>query len=679
MNQPIKLDVVTHKSVCPLDCPDTCSVLLDVAGDRIVRLRGDADHPVTRGFACVKMAKYPERQHHPDRLLQPMRRVGKKGSGQFEPIGWDEALELIVEKLQYNRRRFGDTSVVPYCYAGTMGLIQRDYPLAFFRAIGASELAQTICATTGSAGWEMSYGPDKVGVPLESLVDSRLIILWGINVLRSNSHLTPWLNEARSAGAKIIHIDPYHNETSRFADQHISIKVGTDAAVALAIGGEIVRLGLQDQQYLDQFAVGFDDYKAECLKWTPERAAELSGVDAATIRQLAQAIGSQKNTFIKVGYGMSRNEGGGNAIRAITLLPALTGAWRHRGGGSALSYSGAFFLNKRRYSGSHLKQPDRPVVNHNQLGRALEARKESGDPEISTLFVFNSNPAAVAPDSQSVKRGLSREDLFTVVLELFPTDTADYADILLPATMFTEHQDLYTAYGHYHLQWAEPVLKAPENCRPNSWVFQQLASRIGLTDPVLSMTTEQLVEELLDSEHPFVKGITLSQLKQDRSVKLKMPEDYRPYSDGSHFADKKIRFTPSPQQIEFKVKPTDEYPLRLISPPGAFVLNSSMGNVQSLLKQAGGEPSILIHPSDAARSKVSDGSRARIVSPTGEVHRKVVVTTDAREGVAICVGLWWPKYAPDKRGINELTTQELTDLGAGSLFGNPVVRVEPIG
>ncbi len=678
MNQPVKLDVITHKSVCPLDCPDTCSVLLDVVGDRIVRLRGDGDHPVTKGFACVKMAKYPERQHHPDRLLQPLRRVGKKGEGQFEPIGWDEALDLIAEKLQNNRQAFGDTSVVPYCYAGTMGLIQRDHPLAFFRAIGASELDQTICATTASAGWEMNYGPDKVAVPLESLVHSKLIILWGINVLRSNSHLAPWLNEARQAGAKIIHIDPYHNETSRFADQHISLNVGTDAAVALAIGGEILRLGLQDQQYLDQFALGLEDYKTECLKWTPERAAELSGVSASTIRELAHAIGSQKQTFIKVGYGMSRNEGGGNAIRSITLLPALTGAWQHCGGGSALSYSGAFQLNKRRYSGAHLKQTNRPVVNQNQLGRSLEARKPNGDPQISTLFVFNSNPAAVAPDSQSVKRGLAREDLFTVVLELFPTDTADYADILLPATMFTEHQDLYTAYGHYYLQWTEPVLKAPELCRPNSWVFQQLAARIGLTDPVFSMTTEQLVEDLLKSDHPFVQGITLQQLKQQRSVKLNVPEDYRPYSNGSHFADKKIRFTPAPQQIDFKIQPTDEYPLRLISPPGAFVLNSTMGNVQSLLKQAGGEPTILIHPSDAERSGISDGNRVRVVSPTGEVHRKVLVTTDSREGVAIAVGLWWPKYAPDKRGLNELTTQELTDLGAGSLFGNPVVRVEPL-
>jgi anaerobic selenocysteine-containing dehydrogenase len=677
MNQRPKLDIVTHRSVCPLDCPDTCSVLLDVVGNRVVALRGNPDHPMTQGFACVKMAKYPERQNHPDRLLVPQRRVGPKGSGRFEPIEWPEALDVIAAKLQENRQRFGDSSVLPYCYAGTMGLIQRDHPLAFFRAIGASELDQTICASTGSAGWEFNYGPDKLSVPVESMVDAKLIILWGINVLRSNSHLAPWLTKARTAGAKIIHIDPYHNETSRFADEHISVAVGTDAALALALGGEILRLGLQDQGYLDKFANDLGDYRAACAEWSPEKAAEFTGVSAPRILQLAEEIGSQKQTFIKVGYGMTRNEGGGNAMRAITLLPALTGAWQYRGGGAALSYSGAFMLNKARYSGNHLIQPKRPHVNHCQLGQALEARDDGGAPQISTLFVFNSNPAVVAPDSRSVLRGLAREDLFTVVLELFQTDTADYADILLPATMFTEHADLYTAYGHYHLQWAEPVVRAPENCRPNTWVFHELAKRLILTDPVFQMSTEDLARDLLNSQHPFVKGIDVDELLEKRSVNLRMPEDFRPYSGGSNFPDKKIRFSPAPRQLTFKIQPTREYPLRLISPPGAFVLNSSMGNVASLLKQAGGEPTVLINPIDAKNSSVIDGGQVLVTSPHGQIQRKAVVTTDAREGVVISVGQWWSKLSPDRRGLNELTSQELTDLGGGSLFGNPVVRIEP--
>lgn len=650
--------------------------MIEVRDDRVVALRGDPEHPITQGFACVKMARYPERQNHPDRLLQPQRRIGPKGSGQFEPIGWQEALDQIVDRLQRNRQQYGDGSVLPYCYAGTMGLIERDHPLAFFRAIGASELDQTICAATAGAAWEANYGPGKVSVAPELLVHSRLIILWGINALRSNSHLVPWIKQARKRGARIVHIDPYHNETSRFADQHISINVGTDAALALAIGGEIFRLGLEDNCYLQSFADGVQEYRAACQQWSVARAAEVCGIPEEIILELAQSIGNEPKTFIKVGYGMSRNEGGGNAVRAITLLPALTGAWQHLGGGGALSCSGAFQLNNYRTSGLHLLKPNRPHVNQNQLGRALIARDSDGRPQISTLFVFNSNPAAVAPDSSSVRDGLSREDLFTVVLELFPTDTADYADVLLPATMFTEHADLYAAYGHYYLQWAEPILPAPAECRSNSWVFHQLAKRAGINDPVFEMSTEQLAEEMLKTQHPFFEGITLERLKRERSIRLNVPDDYRPYSQGSHFQGKKIRFSPAPQQIEFEERVDSAYPLRLISPPGAFVVNTSMGNIQSLLKSAGGEPSVLIHPDDAEKCGIEHHERVRVTSRYGEILRRAVVTADTRPGVVIAVGQWWAKLSPDRRSLNELTSQQLTDLGGGSLFGNSAVRVE---
>jgi anaerobic selenocysteine-containing dehydrogenase len=642
-----------------------------------VGLRGDPEHPMTRGFACAKMAKYPERQHHPDRLLQPMRRVGAKGEGKFEPIDWDVALDWIAERTAENLRRFGEASLLPYCYAGTMGLIERDFPLAFFRALGASELDQTICAATAGAAWEANYGPAKVSTPPDSVPHARLIVLWGINVLRSNSHLVPWLQKARRQGARILHIDPYRNETSRFADEHLSIAVGTDAALALAIGREIFRLGLHDTNYLGQFAEGLDAYREACEEWTPERAEAVCGVPAPKIRELAAAMGNEPKTWIKVGYGLSRNEGGGNAVRAISLLPALTGAWQHRGGGGALSCSGAFQLNTARYSGRHLLRAGRPHVNQNQLGKALAERQPSGDPRISTLFVFNSNPAAVAPDSKSVRAGLLRDDLFTVVLELFPTDTADYADVLLPATMFTEHPDLYCAYGHYYLQWAEPIMASPKECRPNSWVFRELARRMNLDDPVLRMSSDELAAELLSGDHPFLRGITWERLRRERSVRLNLPVDYRPYSDGSHFPDKRIRFSPPPRQVEFVVQPTQEFPLRLISPPGAFLVNTSMGNLPSILRAAGGEPTVLIHPSDADAARVADGQMARVVSPEGEIERRVVVTTDARPGVVIVVGQWWPKLAPDRRSLNELTSQQLTDLGGGSLFGNAVVRVEP--
>ncbi len=660
-------------SVCPLDCPDTCSLRLTLDGERLIKLQGDADHPITQGFACVKMVKYPQRQEHPDRLLVPQKRIGAKGEGRFEEIGWEEALDEIASRLRENIARHSEQSVLPFSYAGTMGLVERDHPLAFFRALGAAELDWTICATTGSAGWEANYGPQKLATPTEDVAHSKLIILWGINVLRSHSHLVPWLNKARHRGAHILHIDPYRNETSRFADEHWQIDVGTDAALALAIGGVILDLGLEDKDYLARCANDLEEYRQACCGWPINRAAEFCGLPATRIEEIARQIGLERQTFIKVGYGMTRNEGGGNAMRAITLLPALTGAWQHRGGGASLSTSGAFGLNTTKFSGLHLLKPDRRHINQNQLGDALN---DVAAP-ISSLFVFNSNPLAVAPDTASIRCGAMREDLLTVVVDHFQTDTGDYADYLLPATTFLEHPDIYTAYGHYYLQWAAPVIQPKGQCRPNSWIFQQLAKRMGLTDPVLSWSAEQIARSLLDSPHPHLRTITFERLAKERSIRVSLPDDYRPYADGSNFPDRKIRFSPAPRQIDFRVQPTDEFPLRLISPPGAYWVNTSMGNIQELIDAAGGEPTILMNPADAENYQITDRSTVLISSSVGSIKRKVIVTSDARSGIVIAVGLWWPKLAPDKRGLNELTSQNLTDLGGGSLFGNQTVRVEP--
>lgn len=659
-------------SVCPLDCPDTCALQLTIQDGRLVKLEGNREHPITRGFACVKMAHYPARQHHPDRLQLPQRRIGTKGSGRFEPISWQSALDEIAQQLKTIVKQWGKQSVLPYNYAGTMGWIERDYPLCFFRALGASELDQTICATTGGSAWEMSYGPNRLSTPLESLPKARTILLWGINALRSQSHLAPWLTAARQAGAHVLHIDPYRNETSRFADEHWQIKVGTDAALALSLGHEIFRLGGQDDNYLALHASGVDEYRDACAEWPAERAGAVCGIEAQHIVQLAERICRQPPLFVKVGYGMTRNEGGGNALRAITLLPALVGAWCQVGGGAGLSTSGAFALNKQRYAGAHLLQPGRRHINQNQLGRALA----NTDQPIKALFVFNCNPVTVAPDSATVRAGFRREDLFTVVLEHFQTDTADYADILLPATTFLEHPDIYSAYGHYHLQWSEPVVAPLGECRPNSWVFQQLAHRLSLEDEVFYWTAEDIARDLLDTDDPNLCGITFERLQRERSVRLNLPKDFRPYDSGSHHVDRKIHFAPAPQQLNFKEQPTSEYPYRMISPPGAFILNSSMGNIPALLKAAGGEPQVLLHPDDATQCDLADGDYAIIRSRHGFITRRVKVTRDARVGTVIAVGLWWPKLAPDGKGLNELTSQDLTDLGGGSLFGNSVVSLQ---
>ena len=661
-------------TICALDCPDACSLHITVEGDRVTHLAGAPAHPITKGFACAKMSRYPQRQEQDDRLLLPQRRVGKKGEGRFETVSWETALDDIAERIQSIVEQFGPQSILPYCYGGTMGIIEGNSTFAFFRRLGALELDQTICAATGGAAWEANYGPNKIGTDPEDLVHSKYVILWGINALRSNSHIAPLLKTARKNGCHILHIDPYRNETSRFADEHWQIRVGTDAALALAIGNEIFRNHWQDADYLQSHAVGIEEYREACSHWSLGRASEYCDVPLDALRVMVERFATSEAPYVKVGYGMTRNEGGGNAMRAITLLPALIGAWKRKGGGSCLSTSGAFGLNTQGVSGGHLIQPGTRHVNMNLLASELDPDKTT----VKAMFVYNSNPAAVAPDSARIRHGLSSEKLFTVVLEHFQTDTADYADYLLPATTFLEHTDVYTSYGHYYLQYSEPVVAARGQARSNRRVFMELARRLGYENECLYWTPKQIVEELLKSTNPMLDGITAERLIKERSIKLKLPSPYRPYADGSNFADRKIRFSPPPQQLDFEVQPSAEYPLRLISPPGPFILNTSMGNVPSVIKMAGGEPQIIIHPADALPLGIVDGDRVDVTSFNGSILRKAIVSEDGKPGVAIALGQWWPKLAPDRKSLNDITTERLTDLGGGSTFGNPVVRVTKV-
>ena len=657
-------------TICALDCPDACALDITVEDGKVTHLAGNREHPITKGFACAKMAKYPQRQEQSDRVLVPMRRIGPKGSGQFEPIRWETAIDEIAERLKEVLEKHGAQTVLPYAYGGTMGVLQSQAPLSFFRAIGALELDQTICAATGGTAWEANYGPNKLGTDPEDIVHSKHIILWGINSLRSNSHSAPPINAARKNGCKVLHIDPFRNETSKFADEHWQIRVGTDAALALAFGNEIFKNQWHDQEYLDKFAAGLQDYREACLQWPLERAAEYCNLPLDSLRSMVQQFATSEAPFIKVGYGLTRNEGGGNAMRAIALLPALIGAWKKKGGGACLSTSGAFGLNTRRVSGAHLIQPDVRHVNMNLLATELEQDK------LRALFVFNSNPAAVAPDSARIRDGLRKEDLLTVVLEHFQTDTADFADYLLPATTFLEHTDVYTSYGHYYLQYSEPVVPARGEAKSNQWFFEQLASRLRLTDECHYWTPQEMVKELLQSPNPLLSGITPERLMSEKSVKLNLPASYLPYSEGSNFPDRKIRFSPAPQQLEFQVQPTANYPLRLISPPGPFILNTSMGNVPSVIKLAGGEPQVIVNPVDAAPLGIADGAHIVVASEVGSIVRKAIVSEDTLPGVVVALGQWWPKISPDGRGLNEITSERLTDLGGGSTFGNQVVRIE---
>ncbi|WP_119360740.1 molybdopterin-dependent oxidoreductase, partial [Meiothermus luteus] len=537
------------RATCPLDCPDACSLLLtiDERENRLLEVRGDPAHPITQGFACVKTYRYPERQHHPQRPLYPMRRVGPKGEGRFERVSWEVALDEIAERLRQILAQHGPEAVLPYHYAGTMGLMQYEHPLAFFRALGASELETTICATAGRAAWEATYG-HRFGTDPEEIPHARMILLWGINSLHTNTHLTPFLKKARQNGARIVHIDPYENLTSRFADEHIKIRPGTDAALAYGMARAIVKAGLHDADYIARMTTGFEAFMEVALAWTPERVEAATGVPAATVERLGLEFARAKASFIRTSYGLTRHPGGGSALRAVILLPALTGAWQYPGGGALLSTSGAFALNRKYLGGNHLLAartiPPRRV-NMTQLGTALTAL----NPPIRALFVFNSNPAVVAPRSDLVQRGLSREDLFTVVLEQALTETTRFADYLLPATTFLEHPDLYTAYGHYYLSWNEALMPPQGEARPNTWVFAELAKRLGLDEPTLYWDAETLARSLLDSPHPWLKGITLERLKAEGFVRLNIPRGHRPFTEGAGTPSGKVQFDPPPAVI----------------------------------------------------------------------------------------------------------------------------------
>ncbi|WP_299428282.1 molybdopterin oxidoreductase family protein [uncultured Meiothermus sp.] len=689
------------RTTCPLDCPDACSLIasIDETSNTLLKIEGDPDHPITQGFACVKTYRYPERNHHALRPLHPLRRVGQKGQGRFERVGWQEALDDIAGRLEETIRQHGAEAVLPYHYAGTMGLMQYEHPLTFFRAIGASELDTTICATAGMAAWEATYGT-RVGVDPEEVPQARFILLWGINSLHTNSHLTPFLKEARRNGACIVHIDPYENLTSRFADEHVKIRPGTDAALAYGMARVIVQAGQHDADYIARMSRGFGAFMQVAETWTPERVALVTGVPAPTVERLALEFARARASFIRTSYGLTRHPGGASALRAVILLPAITGAWQYPGGGALLSTSGGFPLNRSELAGRKFANPPVPGtppeakgdtaspgnreekqaavppkprhINMSQIGTALTAL----EPPIRTLLVFNSNPAVIAPRSDLVQKGLLREDLFTVVLEQALTETTRYADYVLPATTFLEHPDLYTAYGHYYLSWNQAVMQPQGEARPNTWVFAELGRRLGLDEPTLYWNAETLARSLLDSDHPWLQGITLEGLKAEGFVRINKPRGYLPNAQTVSTPSGRVQFDPPPQVV--LTEPTPDFPLILMTPPARHFLNSTYGHLERLVQGEGGEPVLLVHPEDARAYGAVEGALMRIRSQHGAVVRRVQVSKAPIQGTVVLEGTWWEQSAPDGRGINWLTGEHLTDMGEGSTFHSNPVRLEAL-
>ncbi len=675
-------------------------MLVTVEEGRVTKVAGDPAHPPTHGALCTKVARYPERIYHPDRLLHPMRRVGKKGEGKFERISWDEALDEIASRLQAVAAKGGER-ILPYNYAGTMGLVQGDSMSArVFHKLGASLLGKTICASAGSTALKHTYG-GGVGMHMEFFEEARLILLWGTNTITSNLHLWTKIQEAKRRGAKIIAIDPYRTQTADKCDQHIAILPGTDAALALGMMHVLLREGLLDREYIDHYTVGFAELAEQAGKYTPDHVAKLCGIEAGVVESLALLYGrlavlEKQPVAIRLNYGMQRGHGGGQGVRAVACLPALVGAWRHRAGGLLLSSSGYFPVDMAALQRPDLlPDPAHPprTINMSTIGNAL---LHTGDahfgPPIEALVVYNSNPVAVAPESGKVAAGFAREDLFTVVLEHFVTDTCDYADIILPATMQVEHVDIHKSYGHTWFVGNQPAVSPMGECLPNAEIFRRLAKRLGFTDACFGDTDEQIADQAIQTSSPLAKGISWTLLKEKGWARLNLPD--APFATGGfltadgkcHFYSEALEgtdlspvpaFVPPYESVQSNPMLAQKYPLAMISPPSRNFMNTTFANIESLLPKEG-EPVVEIHPVDAERRTIRHGDQVLVQNDRGSLQLTAVVTNRIREGVVSIPSVWWKKKAKDGKNANELTSQLLTDMGEAPVFYDCLVEVKPV-
>jgi len=685
------------RGACPHDCPDTCATLVTVDGTgRATRIQGDPAHPVTSGFLCAKVNRYLERTYHADRLQLPLRRAGPKGSGQFTPCTWDEALMEIAARLDAIRHGVhGPQAILPYSYAGTMGQLQgSSMDRRFFHTLGASRLARTICAEAGRVGLMMTVG-GSVGTDPEGVPQSDLIVLWGTNTLTANPHLWPFILDARKNGARLVCIDPIRTRTAEQCDQWIGLRPGTDAALALGIMHELFAHDWLDHDYISRHTTGVDALRARAAEWPLDRTASVTGVDAATIAALARAYGAATAAFVRINYGLQRHAGGGMAVRTIACLPALTGHWRRAGGGVSLSTSGAFAFDKQALQRPDLGPPAR-TINMARLGDALtEADAGVGGPPVQALIVYNSNPAAIAPDLTAVRRGLAREDLFTVVLEHFQTDTADWADFILPATTQLEHWDVHTAYGHYNASINRPAIAPVGEALPNTEIFRRLATRMQLDEPSLRDDDLTLIRQALASNHAHMQGVTFEALLDRGWVRLNVPRPYLPFADGNFLTPSGRCEFVSPRLAELGLDPVPtyippyesadsdpalaaRYPLQLISSPAHQFLNTTFVNIASL-RRAAREPECVMHPDDAGLRGIADTQLVQVENDRGAFHARVRLSTGIRPGVIWAPSIWWTKLASDHRNVNDTTSQRLTDLGEGPVFYDNLVEVVPIG
>jgi len=701
----------TVHAACPHDCPDACGVLITIEDGRATKIQGDPAHPVTRGFLCAKVAKYLDRVYSSDRVLYPMRRKkgvpkaargpGTPASHAFERISWDEALDEITRSLRRAIAQSGPESILPYSYGGTLGALNgASMDRRFFHRLGASQLERSICSTAGEEGLKSVIGA-QLGTEPEQFSHSRYIIAWGSNIHGNNVHLWPFIEETRHKGAKLVVIDPYKTRTAKFADWYLPINPGTDAALALGMMNVIISEGLYDADYVSRHTIGFDELKARVREFPLDKVAHWTGISAADIRRLVTEYATQRPSVIRVNYGVQRSEGGGMAMRAVTMLPCLTGSWKEVGGGLQLSTSGAFGLNKAALEMPELMQKTlgRParVVNMVQLGSALNSLE---DPPIKVLFVYSSNPAAICPDHNQVIRGLKRPDLFTVVHEQFLTDTTDYADIVLPATTFFEHKDLQGSYGHHYLQVSTQAIEPLGECRSNVEMFRGLAERMGFKEECFRETVDSMIDHALDSPNPWLKGITRERLEHEDHIRLNFSGNgstgsaeelpFLPFAEGSFGTpsgkaeffsealkhqglDPVVAFTP-PGESRHGAKAAG-FPLELLARKPDNHLNSTFANIPSVRKMEPAIGMIEMHSTDAEARDIHNGDRVRAFNPRGEIILQAKVNGSVPPGV-VAARLDWARFGPGTCNVNVLTSEKLTDMGNAATFYSVCVEVE---
>ena len=678
----------TLSSVCPHDCPSQCALQVTVEAGRITDVAGDSRHPFTRGVICGKVHDYAERVYGPTRVLTPLRRVGPKGEGRFEPIGWDEAVDEIAHRWRRVIAQWGAEAILPFSYGGTLGLVQNRAGHALFYALGASRLDRTICVSTAYAGWQGTLGT-VTGNDSEQMVDSELIVLWGINASHTHINAMTLVKQARRRGAFVVCVDPYRTPTARLADWHLMPRPGTDGALALGVMHVLIGEGRVDQDYIQRATLGFTALAQHVKQYDPERVAAITGLAAPDIVAFAHRYGATRAAFIRVGIGLSRHDNGGMTCRTIACLPALTGAYAHPAGGALLASSSAFGLSNAAVERPDLMPTAAPrLINMIQLGRALTDPDLA--PPVKALYVYNANPASIVPNQELVLRGLAREDLFTVVHEQHLTDTTDYADLVLPATTSMEHTDCYKSYGHFYVQLARPVIAPEGEARSNWAVTRLLAPAMGLRDPHFSKSEDDLIREALASGDPSIEGITLERLEAEHSVRLRIGRPYLPFADGAPTPSGKVEFlsetmaqaglpalptyTPlveGPEHAEL----TRRYPLQCIVPPNRFFLNSSFSQSELMRRRQRG-PAVLLHPVDGAARGIQSGDAVLVRSARGEARFTAELTDDTREGVAVVEGIWWSKHQPGGRGVNALTDDRTADMGGGPALHSNLVQVE---